>query len=45
MKENTYYIGKKEFKFKTNALIPLMFINEFNMDLLVEMQSISEYVF
>lgn len=42
--ETTYLINKKEYKFKSNALIPVLFFNEFKMDIFVEINKISEYL-
>lgn len=44
MKLKKYEIGEKEYQFKTNALIPLMFFNEFNIDIFKEMEKITNYI-
>lgn len=44
MKLKKYEIGEKEYQFKTNALIPLMFFNEFNIDIFKEMEKITDYI-
>lgn len=44
MKLKKYKIGEKEYQFKLNALVPLIFYNEFNIDIFSEMEKITNYV-
>ena len=44
MKVKRYQINDKEYQFKSNALVPLNFYNEFNEDIFQLMEEISNFI-
>lgn len=44
MKVKRYQINDKEYQFKSNALVPLNFYNEFNADIFQLMEEISNFI-
>lgn len=44
MKFKKYQIGDKEYQFKSNALVPLLFYEEFSIDIFKEIEEISNYI-